>query len=177
MNNTMNPYAAPRAPVADVDAREHGVQPVKLFSARGRVGRLRYFSYSIAGYLVTGIAAFVLSISMAAAGQSAAIGVLTLIPYFIFIVLLTLQRSHDMNWTGWTAPLAFIPVVGLVWLFKSGTQGVNRFGSPPPPNTLSVKILAWILPGIAFVGIVAAIALPAYQQYVQRAKAAQLVKP
>jgi Tfp pilus assembly major pilin PilA len=50
---------------------------------------------------------------------------------------------------------------------------------PPPnrltlPNTRAVKILAWVFPAFFVLGIVAAIALPAYQQYVMRAKAAQI---
>jgi hypothetical protein len=69
--------------------------------------------------------------------------------------------------------LALIPFVGLIWLFKSGTPGSNRFGAPPPPNTTGVKVLACIAPAIAIIGILAAIAIPAYQDYVTRAQEAQ----
>jgi hypothetical protein len=41
-----------------------------------------------------------------------------------------------------------IPLVGLYWMFARGTQGANRFGPPPPPNSTGVKILFWI--GIFF---------------------------
>ena len=68
--------------------------------------------------------------------------------------------------------LAFIPFVGLIWLFKSGTEGENRFGAPPPPNSLMVKILGLALP-IAYLLVVFAIAIPAYQNYVERARAQQ----
>jgi Tfp pilus assembly major pilin PilA len=40
-----------------------------------------------------------------------------------------------------------------------------------------VKIGGLALPAIMIAGIIAAIALPAYQGYMQRAKAAQVVKP
>jgi hypothetical protein len=78
-----------------------------------------------------------------------------------------------MDWSGWTILLAIIPLVGLIWLFKAGSPGENRFGAPPPPNTTGVKVLGLIFPLIAFIGIVAAIALPAYQTYVKRAQESQ----
>jgi len=105
------------------------------------------------------------------------VGVAAAVPYFIFMALLTIQRSHDMDWSGWTAILAFIPLVGLIWLINSGTAGGNRFGAPPPPNGLLVKIGGLIFPILFLIGVLAAIALPAYQDYTKRAKAAQAVKP
>jgi Tfp pilus assembly protein PilE len=54
-----------------------------------------------------------------------------------------------------------------------GTDGPNRFSTPPPPNTTGAVVLALIIPLIFILGIVAAIALPAYQQYVNRAHATQ----
>ena len=180
MSEAVNPYAAPKAAVADVYDNEAGVQPVKLFSARGRVGRLRYLAYSVVGYLVMLLAAIVLGAGAGVMGKGGAagwIGVAAAIPYFIFMALLTIQRSHDMDWSGWTAILAFIPLVGLIWLINSGTAGGNRFGAPPPPNGLLVKIGGRIFPLLVLIGVLAAIALPAYQDYTKRAKAAQVVKP
>lgn len=180
MSEAMNPYAAPRAAVADVYDREGDTQPVKWFSARGRVGRMRYLARTFVGYLLLLVGVFGLSMLAGAAGAGAAAGIVgfvVMIPYFLFLILLTIQRSHDMGWSGWTAILAFIPLVGLVWIFNSGTEGSNRFGAPPPPNTTLVKIGALMFPIIVVIGIIAAIALPAYQGYVQRAKAAQVVKP
>src|SRR4051812_35414766 len=105
MSEAMNPYAAPKAVVADVDDNEVGVQPVKLFSAKGRVGRLRYLAYGLVGYLIMLVAAFVVGLLAAAIGKAQLAGIfgmLAAIPYLVFIVLLTIQRSHDMGWTGWT---------------------------------------------------------------------------
>lgn len=180
MSEAVNPYAAPKAVVADVYADEAGVQPVKLFSAKGRVGRLRYLAYNLGSYILMVAAALVLGFIAGALGfpkAAGVLGVLAVIPYFIFIVLMTIQRSHDMGWTGWTALLALIPFVGLIWLLNPGTKGGNRFGAPPPPNTTMVKIGGLAFPVIMVIGIIAAVALPAYQGYTQRAKAAQVVKP
>jgi uncharacterized membrane protein YhaH (DUF805 family) len=184
MSEAVNPYAAPRAAVADVYEDEAGTQPVKWFSAKGRVGRLRYLARTFVGYLLLLAGVFGLSVVAGLTGAGAAvggvIGFLAVIPYFLFLILLTIQRSHDMGWTGWTAILAFIPLVGLVWIFNPGTRGGNRFGAPPPPNSTMVKVGALMFPLIMVIGIIAAIALPAYQGYMQRAKAAkapQMIKP
>ena len=67
-------------------------------------------------------------------------------------------------------------MVGFIWVFKAGTPGANAYGAPPPPNTTVIKIFGLIGPvigTIAMVGILAAVALPAYQGYVAKAKAMQ----
>lgn len=180
---TTNPYAAPRAAVADVYNDDGaGVQPVKLWSAKGRIGRVRLLAYLFYSYILCTVVAGILGGIVGFAGLGSPTGIavvtiLTLIPYFVFYALAAIQRSHDMDWSGWMTFLALIPFVGLIWIFKRGTDGRNRFGAPPPPNGLGVVIGAWLLPLIAVIGIAAAVALPAYQQYVQKAKAAQLVKP
>lgn len=68
----------------------------------------------------------------------------------------------------------FAIVFALMLLFRAGTRGSNHFGLAPPPNSTGVKVLAFGFPVmIMLVGILAAIALPAYQQYVKRAHAAE----
>lgn len=48
---------------------------------------------------------------------------------------LTVQRCHDIGWTGWVAPLILVPLPGTVfWLalfFIPGTKGSNRYGADP----------------------------------------------
>ena len=83
-------------------------------------------------------------------------------------VMLTIQRCHDFNLTGWLALLIVVPLANLVFLFIPGTDGPNRFGAPTPPNSVGVLVVAWLIPGIAIAGMIAAIALPAYQAYLQR---------
>jgi hypothetical protein len=88
-------------------------------------------------------------------------------------VLLTIQRSHDMNVTGWLCLISLIPLAALVFWLVPGTPGENNYGKPPPPNTTGAVVLACILPLVMIVGIVAAVAIPAYQDYVQRAATEQ----
>ncbi len=173
-----NPFAPPGAVVSDVNLTPEAFQPVRVFSIAGRMGRLRYLSYVIGASLLIGfVGGGILGAIGVAMNSALVIGLGTVLMYggiLVLTVMFLIQRSHDMDLSGWFSILAFIPFVGLYWLFKGGTPGPNRFGPPPPPNTLGVKILAWILPVIFIVGILAAIALPAYNSYVQRAKAAQV---
>jgi Tfp pilus assembly protein PilE len=48
---------------------------------------------------------------------------------------------------------------------------VNNYGAPPPPNPLGVKILGLLFPILFITGMLAAIAIPAYVDYQQRAAA------
>ena len=92
---------------------------------------------------------------------------------FILLMFLTIQRVHDFNASGWMALVLFIPLVNLIFWLIPGTDGENRFGPETPPNGAGAVALALILPALFVVGIVAAVALPAYQQYLQRAAATQ----
>ena len=176
--SAVNPYAPPRAAVADVLDDDGGVQPVRTWSGRGRVGRLRYMAHMTGAYIVMIFAAFAVGLVMGALGlkdSSTPVGVALGLVYLVFAVFKTIQRSHDMDWSGWSALLALIPLVGLIWIFKAGTPGSNRFGAPAPANTLGVKILGLVFPVLGAVGLIVAIvvAVPAYNKYVERAKAQQ----
>jgi hypothetical protein len=91
----------------------------------------------------------------------------------VIVVLLTIQRSHDMNRSGWLTLLLIVPLINLIFWFIPGTIGENRFGPRPPPNGTGVVILALAFPVLAIIGIIAAVALPAYQDYVKRAQVQQ----
>lgn len=146
-------------------------QEIRLLSPQGRIGRLRYLAYGFGFQLILGVLVGVL------AGAMPGLATIVVLPVylitFVFWIIIAVKRSHDMNWSGWTVLLALIPLVGLVWLFKAGTEGANRFGNPPPPNSTLVKILGILLPILFLVGVVTAIAIPAYSDYVQRAQGLQ----
>lgn len=175
--SAVNPYAPPLAEVADVDDYAVEEQPVRTWSSRGRIGRLRYLAHMMGGYLVVGVLSFAVAFVLGFIGlpkAAAAVGYVFVAAYLWFFALKTIQRSHDMDWSGWTALIAFIPFIGLIWIFKGGSRGGNRFGGPAPANTLGVKILALAFPAIVVIGILAAVAIPAYSDYAKRAKAAQM---
>ena len=163
-----NPYAKPNAAVADT-AEEY--QEVKVFATSGRIGRVRYIAYGMGIYLLFGILGGLLSIAIGAPGLWIS-SIATLVVGF----MLTIQRSHDFNTTGWLSILVLIPLVNFIFWFIPGTDGENRFGAQTPPNTVMVLIGAWLVPFFFIIGIAAAVALPAYQDYVKRAKAQQFQK-
>jgi hypothetical protein len=95
--------------------------------------------------------------------------------------LTTIQRCHDIGWSGWAVLLNFIPFVNLfvmlMWIFKRGDAGANAYGLPPTPNTRAVKLLGLSFPVVVGIGILAAVAIPQYMMYKTRAQQAQQVQP
>lgn len=166
-----SPYAPPRADVAEA-LPQFG--ELKVLSVSGRIGRVRYLGWSMAMMLcalpIFGIGAGLVVASETLSMIAIALAVLAMAA---FSVCIGVQRLHDMGWSGWLWLLNFVPVVGgvfsLLMLIIPGTQGANRYGPPPPPNSTSVKVMAWLILLVPVIGILAAIALPQYQSYVERA--------
>jgi len=163
--SSVNPYAAPRAAVAEPAEEYH---PVKLFSVAGRIGRARYITYGLGMYILIGILGGALSAVAGTVGQ-----LLSFIAILAVVFMLTIQRCHDFNTTGWLSLLVLIPIVNLLFWFIPGSDGANRYGAPTPPNSVLTLVLVWFFPVVAVVGILAAVALPAYQQSVKRAQQVQ----
>jgi hypothetical protein len=65
---TPNPYAAPRATVADVPS-DGRVQAVRVWNPGGRMGRLHYIGYSIGFSFLLGAAAFLVGLVTGAPGS------------------------------------------------------------------------------------------------------------
>jgi uncharacterized membrane protein YhaH (DUF805 family) len=161
----VNPYAKPNAAVTEA-AEEY--QEVKVFATSGRIGRVRYIAYGMGIYFLFSILGVLAGMVIGEAGMW-----LAMLAGLVVGFMLTIQRCHDFNTTGWLSILMLIPLVNLIFWFIPGTDGPNNYGAQTPPNGVGVIIAACIVPIIAIVGILAAIALPAYQQYLTRAKAAQ----
>jgi uncharacterized membrane protein YhaH (DUF805 family) len=161
----VNPYAKPNAAVAEAAEQ---TQEVKVFSTSGRIGRVRYIAYGVGIYLLFGILGALLGFVIGNAGM-----VIAWIAIMVVGFMLTIQRCHDFNTTGWLSLLVLVPLVNLIFWFIPGTDGENNYGAKTPPNGVGVIIAALIIPIVFVVGVVAAVALPAYQQYVERAKQMQ----
>ncbi|WP_067064218.1 DUF805 domain-containing protein [Roseateles chitosanitabidus] len=170
---TFNQYAPPIAGVADIRPDDDRVGEVNLFSAKGRIGRLRYLAYSTGAWLVYTVVVFAVAAVLGTGDAAAVCNVAAFIGLLWFGFLTNIKRCHDMGISGWWSIASVIPLVTLIWAIKGGDQGGNSFGPMPPPNTWGVRILAVILPAFVVLGIVAAIALPAYKGYTDRARAAQ----
>ena len=124
-NVMQNPYGAPRAMVGD---REE-FQPVKLLAVSGRIGRARYIVYSM-------LVSFVLVVpAMALMALSPGLGMAVLavayIASFVVSIMLTIQRSHDFNMSGWFSLLMFVPSFTSVSAHRTQpTVGVATPDSP-----------------------------------------------
>jgi uncharacterized membrane protein YhaH (DUF805 family) len=160
---TMSPYAPPSANVSEA-MPPHG--ELKPFSVTGRIGRLRYLAWSLvimfAATCLFGVAAIIMAISSTAG--LICMGLIG-IGMLVVSVQIGVQRLHDFGWSGWLILLNLVPVLGslfpFVMLLMPGNREVNRYGSPPPPNSRSVKILAalWLL--LIISGLIAALTIPA----------------
>jgi len=95
--------------------------------------------------------------------------------YFSFIF--AIRRLHDRNHSGWLSLLTLIPLINLgltLYLaFAKGDEHENQFGLPRSTKTWE-KVLAWFYVLIFPLAILTAIAIPAYQDYLQRAQVAQM---
>ncbi len=160
---TTSPYAPPSAEVGETMPPHGELRPL---SVTGRIGRLRYLAWSLvimaAAMGLFGVAAIVMAIS-----STAGLICMGLVGVGLLVVNVQIgvQRLHDFGWSGWLILLNLVPAAGslfpLVMLLMPGNRQVNRYGSPPPPNSRSVKILAalWLL--VIFGGLLAALTVPA----------------
>jgi uncharacterized membrane protein YhaH (DUF805 family) len=173
-----NPYNAPTADLSQVADTGNTYVP-EVMTIHGRIGRLRYLAYtSVASLVILAVMAVVMLGLGFISPALAMVGMILVIPVIVVSFVMAKRRLNDMDRSGWWSVLTLVPFVGmivsLVLLFYPGDKGSNDYGLPPAPNTTGVVVGAWLVVIIGFVGgIVAAIALPAYQGYVERAKAAQ----
>ena len=172
-----NPYAAPRTNVTVGENAVEDYGEVKVFAVNGRIGRVRYLAYSIGlSLLVMAVAGILAGVVGLMAGDPTAAILVVVLGYIAMIViqfLPAIQRSHDMNVTGWLSLILLIPFGPFVFMLAPGTRGENQYGKQPPPNGAGVILLACLLPLFFVGGILAAIAIPAYQDYTIRAQVSE----
>ncbi len=184
--NEHNPYRAPESEVSvDIGGGEH-YQP-KIFSVEGRIGRMRYWVYSI---LVSFMMQFVLGfgsaliLGLTGSGLDSAAGfdgfgvvgvilsVVTVVAAIAVSLVFVKRRLNDVNQSGWIGLIMLVPianlVLGLYLLFARGTVGSNKYGPEPVPNSTGVKV-AFVLSLLLIVAVVTAIAVPAYSGYLEAA--------
>lgn len=127
--------------------------------------------------------------------------VILYIALIYFSIIFGIRRLHDVNRTGWWMLLQLLPLVGgvlsalhigtvfmlvslaisvvfgLYLMLAKGTEGTNDYGMQRATPQWE-KVCGWIyiilIPTAFILGICAAIAIPAYQDYVKRAHAAEL---
>ena len=130
-----------------------------LFSRKGRISRLPFWGYHIAMTLVAWFGLISLTLAtfgplindleagetVEATGQSIDMADLELYAFagvFLWTVYIwsncavNARRWHDRDKSGWWSLIAFIPIIGPLWMFIEcgflpGTRGSNRFGDAP----------------------------------------------
>lgn len=152
-----SPYAPPRANVGETLPPFATLKP---FSVEGRIGRLRFLAWTMVLSLVTLpiVGVFALIALGLVSGDSTTglilggiLAVFLFIGFMIVSILFSVQRLHDIGWSGWLWLLNLVPFVGsffpLVMMVVPGNAGANRYGPPPPPNSTAVKVLCslWIV--------------------------------
>jgi uncharacterized membrane protein YhaH (DUF805 family) len=140
----LNPYQSPAATLAG-----EKTETVTLFAASSRLGRARYIAYSLALCVLLGFGAVFVGSFVGPAGLIFWIGAWALLAVLLF--LLTIQRCHDFNASGWLSLLLLLPPLGLLFVLAPGTRTSNHYGAPPPRNSRLVLAVAWLLPVVLLV--------------------------
>ena len=179
---TENPYQAPTSDVSQSTSNQP-YQP-KIFTTKGRIGRLRYLAYGVISYLCLipfgALAAVFGGLSGGNSGEPSVIILLLLglgyIALLFFMFVLAKRRLNDLNQSGWLSLLLLIPLVNLIiglWLvFAPGKKQQNSYGPYPVKNPVGIVILALVMP-VLMIGVIASIAIPAYSDYADRAASFQ----
>lgn len=159
-----NPYQTPEAEVtaSDNSAKE---QTPKFFATRGRIGRMRYWCYTMSIYLLSFVVAIIASAVGTGMGMSesdlepvATIAmVIVMLP---FSIIFSMRRGHDLGMKSAYVGLMFVPLVnlfyGLYLTFAAGTEQQNEYGLPPSPNSTGLKV-GFGLAILGFIGLIALI--------------------
>ncbi|HEX8614121.1 MAG TPA: DUF805 domain-containing protein [Telluria sp.] len=170
-----NVYAAPSTTFSDSDPDV--AAKTTLFAFNGRIGRARWIAYTLALWMLGSI---VLSIVLQLLGliniklvESVGFGLS--LALWCIPALVSRRRLQDLGLSAYYLLGLVVPFVNLYFffmlMFKRGDEGSNEYGPVPAPNDRVVFWLAMIIPGIMLVGILAAIALPAYKSYTDKARA------
>ena len=136
--------------------QEERFAPLDPLGFGGRIGRLRFLVWSTVLTLVCIVTALLIALAVKVSPTFGITCGATLIIAYAFISLrICAQRLHDLNWSAWMLLLYLIPManlmLSLVMLFMPGTSSPNKYGAPPPPNSQSVTVSAWIV--IFFIGL------------------------
>lgn len=164
-----NPYQTPTGDLS-VGGEEYG--EIRFFSPSTRIGRMRYLSHSfligLCSYLFFIPATFLVTSTFAVLGfVLLAVGYIAVV---IPMIIIGIQRLHDLDKSGWLTFVYLVPLVNFVLMLyvlcAPGTEGDNTYGKQPPPNKTWNIVCGWFCLAFPILGIITAIALPAYQSYV-----------
>ncbi len=166
-------YAAPTANLAG----EEGFADTGMFSLNGRIGRVRWIAYMFGTFFLVsiGVGLVLALVTMGNPEQLKRLDFVNSIASLAVFIIVSRRRLQDLGLGPVFLGLAIIPFINLYFffmmMFKRGDKGANEYGLEPSPNTRAVYALAWIIPAIMVIGILAAVAIPAYQDYTGKSRA------
>ncbi|MEM7363107.1 MAG: DUF805 domain-containing protein [Pseudomonadota bacterium] len=175
-----NPYSTP---ASNVETSDEGFDETPWYSPKGRIGRVKYLGLGLALWLVTALAILVVGmvVGMLAPGEEAVEGIITwivmllYIPMFVFAFIFMIKRLHDLGFSGWLSALIIIPLINFILalfvLLWPGNKGSNKFGPPPRPGNKWLGVAVALFFAIFVIGTLAAVFIPAYQDYIEVAEA------
>src|SRR5258706_399924 len=107
---------------------------VEWLLPRGRIGKGKYCLLGFASLFTFAIVWYLVNSTTQGKGQFAesiasVIALLMLAGWGWFNLAITAKRFHDLNLSGWLAPVICIPVVFVILCILSGTKGPNKYGS------------------------------------------------
>jgi uncharacterized membrane protein YhaH (DUF805 family) len=133
-----------------------------LLAVNGRIGRLRYFTYSSVVALAVVMIAGVI-ILLCSPGMAMLMLGLTYLTFIPAIFILMIRRLNDLDRSGWYSLGTIIPFVNVALAlyasFARGSQGANHYGPAPVPNSRATVMAAvGVLPAAFALGIAAGMA-------------------
>lgn len=178
--------------VMDMALATTGVNDSGWLDRTGRIGRLRYLSYNLGMSLIIGILGAVVFFIIGLLAPfleslgfdvilmiSMVVNLIMVVANLYYIVIYGVRRLHDLNHTGWLALLYLVPLFNLLFILylviAKGNESANQYGLPPAKNQGIHYIGAGValLYPVAIIGILMAIAIPAYHDYIERSRLAQ----
>jgi uncharacterized membrane protein YhaH (DUF805 family) len=106
----------------------------------GRARRKEYWMFT----LINSIASFVLAFIDGFIGTYPLIFCLYTLAVLLPAFAVGIRRLHDINRSGWWVCIAFIPIVGGIWLLvllcRDGTPGDNQYGPNPKEPAAALAI-------------------------------------
>ena len=168
-----NPYSKPQSGLGGGDQSAY---VPSILSFNGRIGRLRYLAYGFGlsvGMVMVGAPFASMLAGFFGPDLGSSIGVILFGLMNIAVVVLSIffgkRRLNDLNRSGWWLAQMMVPLLNIALavylLFFPGSEGPNDYGPCPIENSLGVKVLALMLPVLFLVGVVTAVAVPAFLQF------------
>ncbi|UYZ57965.1 DUF805 domain-containing protein [Hymenobacter latericus] len=113
----------------------HALKNYATFSGRAR--RKEYWMFTLFN-LIFGVSAMMLDNLLGTAVEGIGYGMiygLYTLGMLIPGLAVAVRRLHDVNKSGWFLLIAFVPLIGAIWLLvlmcTEGTRGENPYGADP----------------------------------------------